>query len=45
MIDWGMAIKIFSFGLGAVFSCLAILIAAIYAFGGILKVTGGVGYA
>ena len=38
MIDWNLAVKIFSFGLGAVFSSLAILIAAIYAFGRILKV-------
>jgi len=37
MIDWNLAIRIFSFGLGAVFSSLAILIAAIYAFGKILK--------
>mgnify|MGYP001045793099 CR=1 FL=1 len=37
MIDWNFAVKIFSFGLGAVFSSLAILIAAIYAFGRILK--------
>jgi len=37
MIDWNLAVKIFSFGLAAVFSSLAILIAAIYAFGRILK--------
>ncbi|RLB29292.1 MAG: hypothetical protein E3J28_02030 [Desulfobacteraceae bacterium] len=37
MIDWNLAVKIFSFGLGAVFSSLAILIAAIYVFGKILK--------
>jgi len=37
MIDWNFAVRIFSFGLGAVFSSLAILIAAIYAFGKILK--------
>ena len=37
MIDWNLAIKIFTFGLGAVFSSLAILIVAIYAFGKILK--------
>ncbi|MGM0383821.1 MAG: OadG family transporter subunit [Thermodesulfobacteriota bacterium] len=37
MIDWNLAVKIFSFGLGAVFSSLAILIAAIYAFGKIAK--------
>jgi len=38
MIDWNLAVRIFSFGLGAVFSSLAILIAAIYAFGKIVKV-------
>ena len=38
MIDWNLAVKIFSFGLGAVFSSLAILIAVIYAFGKILKI-------
>jgi len=37
MIDWNLAVKIFFFGLGAVFSSLAILIAAIYTFGKILK--------
>ena len=37
MIDWNLAVRIFSFGLGAVFSSLAILIAAIYAFGRVLK--------
>jgi len=37
MIDWNLAVKIFSFGLGAVFFSLAILITAIYAFGKILK--------
>jgi len=37
MIDWNLAVKIFSFGLSAVFSSLAILIAAIYAFGKIVK--------
>ena len=37
MIDWNLAVKIFSFGLGAVFLALAILITAIYAFGKILK--------
>jgi Na+-transporting methylmalonyl-CoA/oxaloacetate decarboxylase gamma subunit len=36
-IDWNLAINIFCFGLGAVFSSLAILIAAVYAFGKILK--------
>ncbi len=36
MIDWNLALKIFSFGLSAVFASLAILIAAIYAFGKIL---------
>jgi Na+-transporting methylmalonyl-CoA/oxaloacetate decarboxylase gamma subunit len=37
MIDWDFAVKIFSFGLGAVFCSLAILIAAIYAFGRIIR--------
>jgi len=37
MIDWNLAVRIFSFGLGAVFSSLAILITAIYVFGKILK--------
>ena len=37
MIDWNLAVRIFSFGLSAVFSSLAILIAAIYAFGRVLK--------
>jgi len=37
MIDWNLAVKIFSFGLGAVFCSLAILIAAIYAFGRIIR--------
>jgi Na+-transporting methylmalonyl-CoA/oxaloacetate decarboxylase gamma subunit len=37
MTDWILAVKICSFGLGAVFSSLAILIAAIYAFGKIVK--------
>ena len=37
MIDWGLAVKIFSFGLSAVFGSLAILIGAIYIFGKILK--------
>ncbi len=37
MIDWSLAVKIFSFGLSAVFGSLAILIGAIYAFGKILK--------
>lgn len=39
MIDWNLALKIFTFGLGAVFASLAILIAAIFAFGKILKTT------
>jgi Na+-transporting methylmalonyl-CoA/oxaloacetate decarboxylase gamma subunit len=39
MIDWDLAVKIFSFGLGSVFASLAILIGAIYAFGKILKST------
>lgn len=37
MIDWNLALKIFTFGLSAVFGSLAILIGAIYAFGKILK--------
>lgn len=37
MIDWNLALKIFSFGLSAVFVSLAILIAAIYAFGKIIR--------
>jgi Na+-transporting methylmalonyl-CoA/oxaloacetate decarboxylase gamma subunit len=37
MIDWGLALKIFTFGLSAVFGSLALLIGAIYAFGKILK--------
>jgi Na+-transporting methylmalonyl-CoA/oxaloacetate decarboxylase gamma subunit len=37
MIDWNLAVKIFAFGLSAVFGSLAILIGAIYAFGKILK--------
>lgn len=37
MIDWYLALKIFSFGLSAVFASLAILIGAIYVFGKILK--------
>ena len=37
MIDWDLAVKIFAFGLSAVFGSLAILIGAIYAFGKILK--------
>ena len=37
MIDWNMAIKIFTFGLSAVFGSLAVLIASIYAFGKVLK--------
>lgn len=37
MIDWGFAVKILFFGLSAVFSSLALLIGAIYAFGKILK--------
>ncbi len=40
MTDWGLAVRIFSFGLSAVFGSLAILIGAIYAFGKILKVIG-----
>jgi Na+-transporting methylmalonyl-CoA/oxaloacetate decarboxylase gamma subunit len=37
MIEWGLAVKIFSFGLSTVFGSLAILIVAIYAFGKIIK--------
>jgi Na+-transporting methylmalonyl-CoA/oxaloacetate decarboxylase gamma subunit len=37
MIDWNLALKIFAFGLTAVFCSLGILIAAIYAFGKALK--------
>lgn len=37
MVDWDLATKIFTFGLSAVFGSLAILIAAIYAFGRIIR--------
>ena len=37
MIDWNLAIKIFTFGLSAVFGSLAVLIAAIYIFGWLLR--------
>jgi Na+-transporting methylmalonyl-CoA/oxaloacetate decarboxylase gamma subunit len=37
MIDWGLAVKIFSFGLSSVFGSLAILIGAIYLFGKIIR--------
>jgi len=37
MIHWDLAVKIFAFGLSAVFGSLALLIGAIYAFGKILK--------
>ena len=37
MVDWSFAMKIFIFGLSAVFCSLGILIAAIYAFGRALK--------
>ena len=37
MVDWGLAVKIFAFGLSAVFGSLAILIAAIYVFGRIVR--------
>ena len=37
MIDWNLAVTIFAFGLSAVFGSLAILIAAIYAFGSVLR--------
>jgi len=36
MVDWSLAIKIFVFGLSAVFISLGILIAAIYGFGTVL---------
>ncbi|HUU41648.1 MAG TPA: hypothetical protein VMW42_11960 [Desulfatiglandales bacterium] len=38
MVDWGLALKIFSFGLSSVFASLVILIAAIYVFGKIVRV-------
>jgi Na+-transporting methylmalonyl-CoA/oxaloacetate decarboxylase gamma subunit len=37
MVDWNAAVMICVFGLSAVFLSLAILIAAIYAFGGIAR--------
>ena len=37
MVDWNLALKIFTFGLLAVFCSLVILIAAIYGFGKVLK--------
>jgi Na+-transporting methylmalonyl-CoA/oxaloacetate decarboxylase gamma subunit len=37
MINWNLAVTIFSFGLSAVFGSLALLIAAIYAFGAVLR--------
>jgi len=37
MIDWNLAIDIFIFGLSAVFGSLAVLIAAIYTFGWLLR--------
>ncbi|HUT69073.1 MAG TPA: hypothetical protein VMW89_00230 [Desulfatiglandales bacterium] len=37
MVDWNLALRIFAFGLLAVFCSLGILIAAIYAFGKALK--------
>jgi Na+-transporting methylmalonyl-CoA/oxaloacetate decarboxylase gamma subunit len=37
MVDWDLAVKICIFGLSAVFGSLAILIAAIYAFGRIVQ--------
>jgi Na+-transporting methylmalonyl-CoA/oxaloacetate decarboxylase gamma subunit len=37
MINWELAIKIFFFGVSAVFGSLALLIGAIYAFGKILQ--------
>lgn len=37
MIDWDAAVRIFFFGLSAVFGSLALLMAAIYAFGKIVR--------
>ena len=37
MVDWGLALRIFAFGLLAVFCSLGILIAAIYGFGKVLR--------
>lgn len=37
MVDWDLAVRIFIFGLSAVFGSLAILIAAIYGFGSIIR--------
>ena len=37
MTDWTLAVNICIFGLGAVFLSLAILIAAIYGFGKIIR--------
>ena len=37
MVDWDLAVRIFTFGLSAVFASLAILIAAIYGFGSIIR--------
>ena len=37
MVDWNLALKIFTFGLLAVFCSLGILIAAIYGFGKVLR--------
>lgn len=37
MIDWDLGLKIFFFGLSAIFGSLAILIGSIYAFGKILR--------
>ncbi len=37
MVDWSLAMRIFGFGLFAVFCSLGILIGAIYGFGRILK--------
>ena len=37
MVDWNLALRIFTFGLLAVFCSLGILIAAIYGFGKVLK--------
>jgi Na+-transporting methylmalonyl-CoA/oxaloacetate decarboxylase gamma subunit len=40
MVDWNLAVMICIFGLSAVFGSLAILIAAIYAFGRIARNIG-----
>jgi len=37
MVDWDLALRIFTFGLLAVFCSLGILIAAIYGFGKVFR--------